>query len=715
MNKWNKATAGVLLMAIASVYADRAIAEDSVKQANPVSSSSVPVSTPNFSDPFASTEESAPIPVVSESGGRDNAHVVVAETGVVEVHANEASLAEVLRMLSLQSQKNIVASKEVRGNITANLYGVTLREALDALLHSNGFAYREKGNFIFVYSAREIQEMEKANRVASTEVFRLNYANAADVAKLILPVLSKEAGQVAMTPAANSGITTGVSDVGGNSFATEDLLVVTDYAENLDRVRELIKEIDKRPQQVLIEATILRASLSEDNALGIDFNMLCGVDFSTVNGSGFNGSFNNLVDGSIVNTEGSGGFFDRGMTAGRIGGSGLQFGVLTNNISLFITALEGITDTVVLANPKVLALNKQKGEVIVGREDGYITTTVTESTSVQTVEFLKTGSRLIFRPFIGSDNYIRMEIHPEDSSGGLTSANLPFKITTEVTSNIMVKDGHTIVIGGLFREASDTARSQTPFLGSLPGAGPLFRKQRDRSTREEVIILLTPHIIKDDRAYADASEEQLRLGEQLRVGVRRGMMPTGRERMAEIAYEIAMRDLNQPEPNREGAKWWLDCATNLNPKFIEAIELKRQLTGEEITTVDNSSIRAFVRRQIMRERAMGPSTMPTSNTEQRIRISPRSPDMPAMVQPTTQPLASHDVPAPTPAPTVVVNDPPPAPVRGDGFSWNRLAASWKSAIERSTGMQLAAFGWNEPSDEGQDSTAVLELPESENK
>src|SRR5205814_7865144 len=134
---------------------------------------------------------------------------------------------------------------------------------------------------------------------------------------------------------------------------------------------------------------------------------------------------------------------------------------------------------------------------IIGRKDGYLTSTVTETAKVETVEFLDTGTRLIFRPYIGDDGYVRMEIHPEDSSGGLTSSNLPFKVTTEVTSNVMVKDGHTIVIGGLFRESSDTARGQVPFLGNLPGAGWLFRNQRDRTTREEIIILLTPHVVKD--------------------------------------------------------------------------------------------------------------------------------------------------------------------------------------------------------------------------
>src|SRR5205085_320671 len=281
---------------------------------------------------------------------------------------------------------------------------------------------------------------------------------------------------------------------------------------------------------------------------------------------------------------------------------GFKIGFVSDNVSVFLSALEGVTDTTVLANPKVLAVNKQKGEVIVGRKDGYITTTVTQSASVQTVEFLDTGTKLIFRPYIADDGYIRMELHPEDSSGGLTGANLPFKITTEMTSNIMVKDGHTIVIGGLFRESSDVAKSQTPFLGNLPIAGALFRNQRDRTSREEIIILPTPHVIKDDEVYGKLSEDELKRAEKMRVGTRRGMMPWGSERLAEGEYDKALAELKKEHPNNQKVLWHLDCATNLNPKFIEAIELKQKITGKEVTSVDTSSIRGFVRDMVMQDR-----------------------------------------------------------------------------------------------------------------
>jgi len=643
MRSWAK-TAGIIFLAAASVYsfgaataggqsvagtgngAKSASADSAaVKVLDEATSSNDP-----FSNSNSATSNSAATTQPAKDGQSVSADQVnVSDAGNVEIHVNDANLVEVLRMLSLQSQKNIIASKEVRGTVTANLYDVTVREALDAILHANGYAYREKGNFIYVYTTKEIAEIEKAEKRPTTEVFRLFYTPAVNVMTLIKPALSADGAASATVPAV-TGMQTGANNTGGDAHATQDAVVVTDYPENLDRVRRLIKEIDRRPQQILVEATILRATLTEDNTLGVDFNILGGIDFASLthsngqilnaqlnggsgsSGSGSSGSssgssgtsggtINNpralsTPFGEVPNSTGTGTNFTQGV-------NGFRVGVVSNSVSVFVAALEQITDTTVMANPKVLALNKQSGEVIVGREDGYLTSTVTQTSTVQTVDFLKTGTRLIFRPFIGDDGYIRMEIHPEDSSSGLNGANLPFKITTEVTSNVMVKDGHTIVIGGLFREESTVGKSQVPFLGNIPLAGYLFRKQSDHTQREEIIVLLTPHIIKDDKAYSEASEKEMKEAEKLRVGVRQGMMILGRERLAETEYEKAVEEMKKPNPDRKSALWHLDCATNLNPTFREAIELKEEVSGKEITSVDNSSIHDFVRRQIMADQA----------------------------------------------------------------------------------------------------------------
>lgn len=604
-----------------------------------------------------------------------NSQVNVSDAGTVEIHVNEAPLVEVLRMLSLQSQKNIVASKDVRGSVTAHLYGVTMKEALDAILKPNGYGYREKGNFIYVYTQKELAEQEKAERTKSSAVFHLFYTPATNAVQMIKPVLSSEA-----TIAFNAPGKEGLDDksTGGFSHATEDTIVVTDYADNLERVRQVLKEIDRRPQQVLVEATIVSARLTEDNQFGIDFSIIGGVDFGSLGAAGIK-TFGDAASGKVLNTS----LTDHGFGAAGTGftqnmpSNGLRIGIAGNNVAVFINALEAVTDTAVLANPKILTLNRQRGEVIVGKEDGYLTTTVTESTAVQTVEFLKSGTRLVFRPFIGDDGYIRMEVHPEDSDGSVV-AGLPSKSTTEVTTNIMVKDGHTAVIGGLFRDSSISSRSQVPGLGNLPVIGALFRQQQDTTAREEIIILLTPHIVKDDRAFSEQSEALLKDMERLRVGVRKGMMPFGRERLAEASYDAAVNEMNKPNPDRSKALWELDCATNLNPTFLEAIKMKERLTGHELSSVDNSTTRGFLKRMIMADvekhaeadackpaiLLSGPSratasndqnSSPAASTESAPASAAAQPSVAAA--PTTQPANQASAAKPTTQPAVANSKP----------------------------------------------------------
>jgi type IV pilus assembly protein PilQ len=509
----------------------------------------------------------------------------------------------------------------VHGTITANLYDVTVKEALDAILHANGYDYREKGNFIYVYTTKEIADMEQAARVKKTEVFRLYYTPAANAVNLLKPVLSNDA-QVALTTPAKAGLAVGTGGTGGDDHAGDDIIVVTDYQENLVKAHEVLKQVDRRPQQVLVEATILRASLNDNNALGIDFTILGGVNFATLNATGSSASqvnngptpsqaVNQTLTGTVIDNPGANNVLQKGFVNASFGGSGLNFGVITNNVGVFLQALEGVTDTTILANPKVLVLNKQQGEVHVGDELGYKTSLATETLTASTVNFLDTGTRLLFRPYIGDNGYIRLEIHPEDSSGSIDANGNPQKNTTEVTSNIMVKDGRTVVIGGLFRDATVRTRSQVPFLGNLPGVGPLFRQQTDSTQREEIIILLTPHVIKDMDQYGAASEEEAKFADRLEVGARRGLMPWGRERLAESWYEMAVQEMNKPHPNRQLALWHLNCAIHLNPMFSEAMELRAQITGTEVTAADNSTIRSFVKRLVLADQ-LHPTTEPSA-------------------------------------------------------------------------------------------------------
>jgi type IV pilus secretin PilQ/predicted competence protein len=577
----------------------------------------------------------APAPAEAPSGTR----VVAADSGTFSIQiSNDDSLIHVLRLIGDEAQRSIIPSREVRGTVPAmDLNNVTLSEALDAILQSNDMAWQQKGNLIFVYTQKELADRVKAARKMTTKIIALHYIPAADAQALIKPAQSTD-GQVAITKDAISGIDTGDGGTasssgagtsvgtGGNSESGVDMIVVTDYPENLAQISKIIQEVDRRPVQILVEATIFEATLSDNNSMGIDFSLMGGVNFADLMASAT--PLTSALSGSILSTLSTAssagasgtptasGLVRQGYVGGTSGNydqqvpvGGLQIGVVRDNLGLFISALESVANTTVLANPKVLVLNKQAGEVHVGQELGYQTTTVSQTTSTQTVQYLDTGTILSFRPFVGDDGYVRMEIHPEDSTGSVTN-NLPSKTTSEVTSNVMIKDGNTIVIGGLFREVSQSSRNQIPFLGDIPLIGALFRSKTDQTQRQEIIILLTPHVIKDDSLYGNASAEEMKEAERERVGVRKGMMWCGRERLAETAYENAVAEMSKAKPDVNLALWHLNCAINLNPTFIEAIDLKEKITGVQVTDVDNSTIRGFVRRQILAETAFEPATKP---------------------------------------------------------------------------------------------------------
>ena len=548
--------------------------------------------------PIATGQEPGEPLSVPDEGAPDEGIVRVSPQGTVEMHVADLPLATALQLLSMQSRRNIVASKNVTGVVTANLYNVSFYEALDAILLANQCGYREVGSFVYVYTDQELVEMTARETPMESRIFRLSYITAEHASEMITPILS-EGAVVTVSPAAEMGLESSEEEAGGNTLATEDVMLIIDYPYVLERIAQVLAELDTRPRQVLVEATILRAQLTEDNQLGIDFNLVGGVSFAGLN------AVSNAVQDLTLGNLARGRLNDFNVHAstdfaGDVDPGGITIGIIEDHVAVFIRALESITDVTVLANPKILALNKQKGQMIVGRRDGYLTTTVTETTTTQTVEYLETGTRLIFRPYIGNDGYVRMEIHPEDSTGGLTAANLPSEQTTEITSNILVKDGQTILIGGLFREVSRDTRSQVPIIGNVPILGKAFQSRADRTEREEVIILLTVNIIKDDRRFARAGMDMYEDIERIRVGLRSGMQEHGRELLAQAHYRWAMEHYAAGHLSR--ALWDTRLALVLNPRFLSARKLKEQLLDRRDWADDNSAIRNFIQRLIMEEK-----------------------------------------------------------------------------------------------------------------
>ncbi len=528
--------------------------------------------------------------------------VTVDDAGLIDLRLNAVPIFLALEMLSDQTQRNIVLASGVSGSVSLVLRKVTFDQALTAILTAQKLTYSEVGSVIYVAPAPAAAD--DAERELDMRMFRLNYVLATEAEAFIKPLLSAD-GKSTRTVDPDKGIAASSTDAGGYKQANPDVLIVIDHPQYLQRISEAIAELDRRPQQVLVEATIMRASLNEDNALGIDFNTLAGVDFQLL--SAQSPGVGSIALGTVPqpqlqNTS----IATRTDFNAQLPDGGFTFGIVKDQVAAFIRALERITDVTILANPKVLTLNRQRGEVIVGRRDGYITTTVTETAAVQTVDFLETGTKLTFRPFITRDGYVRMEVHPEDSNGGLSAANLPFEETTEATTNILIKDGHTILIGGLFRERSNATRSQIPGLGNLPVVGKLFGVQQDQSTREEVVILLTVHVLpgdeRDDPYFADLEEDL----ERVRIGGRQGLMGSGREQLASARYNAAVAALEAGRIDEAVAS--LDWTLQLNPRHLDAIRLRERLMRERTWMSDGAVIRSFIRETLRQQDDLGRRT-----------------------------------------------------------------------------------------------------------
>ncbi len=531
----------------------------------------------------ASSEEAGGVPVTPQ---------IDAQSGIItHLPLQDAPIREVLRQLSNVSQKNIVPGRNVTGKVTADLFNVTWREALDAILRVSELGAVEEGNFIYVYPLKEMSSMEQARKHLVTKVFTLYYAKPEDVEKLLAPCMSKD-GMVKVTPNTEAGVAPDETKSGGMNYALNDVLVVSDYEDNIKRVQEVIASVDQRPQQVLIEATILLVTLDDKTDLGVDFSKVPGVDFCKI------GAFNNFGPASGTGTlmEGtktplgplSPGIKDP-VAIAQNGSAPLAKGFngaveFSSDTSVFIHALEGVADTSIVANPKLLVINKQLGQVHIGQRLGYQDTSTTTQTGGTTasISFLDVGTTLNVRPFVGHDDYIRMEVFPKDSSGSVTTQSgitIPNENTTQCTTNVMVKDGHTIVISGMFRDETDVSRSQVPVLGNLPLVGWLFRQKSDELKRQEVIILLTPRIIKlpADSVLSEQLKDDV---QRFELGMRKEMSWYARDRLA--ACHLGWAKEHIAHGNHCWALWDLNMAASMSPAMHEAITLRESLTGEAI-------------------------------------------------------------------------------------------------------------------------------------
>ncbi len=441
------------------------------------------------------------------------------ESGLYEFNFRDQDIQDVLTALSKAGGLNILASPSVKDiRVSASLANVSIETALTALLKSTGFVYLREDDFIYVGKPQDLRGMAHVHEIVDSRIFRPDYISATELQKLITPLLSDDVGQVTISSPPEVGIATNASAAGGDTYSGGDVVMVRDYVTVLAEIDELVKKVDRMPMQVAIEATILSVKLDDKDVLGVDFELLRQKENLRI------------TSGTPLSSLASADFKD-----------GLKVGFLDTSLFAFIEALETIGDTTVVASPRVMCLNKQRAEILIGSELGYVSTTVTETAATQAVEFLEVGTHLRIRPYISSDGMVRMEVHPELSTGNVRiegGFTLPDKDVTQVTTNIMCRSGATMVIGGLIREDLSTSSTQIPVLGNLPYVGAAFRQRTETIVRREIIVLLTPRIVDELHTWKEGDDYAKQFDNRLQT-FRDKMTPVGKRQFGERYTRLA--------------------------------------------------------------------------------------------------------------------------------------------------------------------------------
>lgn len=482
---------------------------------------------------------------------------------------DDVDISQALSKLGALSGMNILVGRGVTGRVpAANLQNVTAEDALDAITKSLGYVYEREGNFVYVWTAADSLARKQAARKQVSKVFRPRYVSVKDLQMLVTPMLTKPGGLIAVTTPTEIGLEESKTKVGGNSMAQTDALLVVDFPEVIAQIELVVTDIDVPPAQVVIEAMILSVKLDDTMKLGVNFALLNSSNkqlVQTGNGSQLNGSVgynkNSLlpIAGDFVAST-----------------AGLKYGFINGDLTGFVEALETLAETSVVASPSVRVLNKQKAELIIGQRLGYKTTTFNGTQSIENINFLEVGTKLLLRPFVAQDGLVRMEIHPERSDGTISDSGLPNSRTTEVTSNVMVRDGTTIVIGGLIEEQVHQAQSRVPGLGALPIVGNLFKNKTNDSTRTELIVLITPRIIRDPDAECEGDQSRAE-NERRHLYFTDKLSPINRHNLARVEYERAARYFDEGDVPR--AKRHIDESLRHNRLDNDALRMRDQITA----------------------------------------------------------------------------------------------------------------------------------------
>jgi type IV pilus assembly protein PilQ len=417
----------------------------------------------------------------------------------LSLNFQDIEVRSVLQLIADFTDLNLVASDTVTGTITLRLQDVPWDQALDLILKTKGLDKRKVGNVLLVAPAEEIaqrEQMELENRKKKqalaplrTRYIRINYAKAAELRGLIQEEgsLLSERGSITVDERTNT-------------------LVVQDTERKLADIQDLVATLDIPVQQVLIEARIVVASDDVSDEIGVRWGGLAfqrkrlAEDGRTMAATGRAAQIRNfgvgvLNDDDVEVEEPHDLAVDLGVQSNNasrfsLGLVGLDSGIL----QLELSALESEGKSEIVASPKVLTADQQPAIIASGQQIPYEQATNAGATAV---EFIEAELRLEATPQITPDGNIIMDIQVNNDSRGEDTAAGPAIDTNRLETTVLVGNGDTVVLGGIFQHSVTRSVTKTPFLGDLPWIGNLFRRKINNDSKQELLVFITPKLVDD--------------------------------------------------------------------------------------------------------------------------------------------------------------------------------------------------------------------------
>ena len=394
---------------------------------------------------------------------------------LISLNLKDVNIEDALKIISEASSMNIILDKDVKAKINVTLKDVSWQTALDNILKTNEFTYRTQDNIIRVMTLATVKK-EDETLPLTTKIITLNFAKAEEIQKSLTKMLSPR-GSIEINVPTNS-------------------LIINDSPDIILKMHDIITNLDRRTPQVMVEALII--SVKRTDLLGY------GVNWTAQN--------KNRADRSVKQVLKS--------TAGTALDLITRKSILpTWQLDAEITAFASDDRVSILANPRVLTLDNLPAQIEINEQVPYtyVSTSTQSSSSVTSTQFKDVGIKLNVTPHITQDQTISLNVQGEQSFAAafVGTTNEPSIDSRKVSTNFMLQDGYTAVIGGLKKKDISTTVEKIPLLGDIPFLGKiLFSKIKNTTTDQELIIFITPHIMdgmlmtkREKRNFTDSNEE----------------------------------------------------------------------------------------------------------------------------------------------------------------------------------------------------------------